>query len=175
LPFEKKKKDSLYRLTDEFSLFYLYFMENNANEGGSIWQLLSQTQSYITWTGYTFESICLKHIPQIKKALGIANVYAKTSSFIKKGTDEEEGLQLDMLIDRNDHVINACEIKFYSAAYTIDKATALEYRNKIARFKELSQTRKQVFFTMITTFGIHQTPQSQGVVDIELTMDDLFE
>jgi hypothetical protein len=175
LPFEKKKKDSLYRLTDEFSLFYLYFMENNPNEGGSIWQLLSQTQSYITWTGYTFESICLKHISQIKKALGIANVYAKTSSFIKKGTDEEEGLQLDMLIDRNDHVINACEIKFYSAAYTIDKATALEYRNKIARFKELSQTRKQVFFTMITTFGIRQTPQSQGVIDIELTMDDLFE
>jgi hypothetical protein len=175
LPFEKKKKDSLYRLTDEFSLFYLCFMENNPSEGGHIWQQLSQTQSYITWAGYTFESICLKHIPQIKKALGISGVYAKTSSFVKKGNGEESGFQFDMLIDRNDHVINACEIKFYAAEFTIDKTVAMHYRNKIARFKELSQTRKQVFLTMITTFGVRPSTQSQGLVDAELTMDDLFD
>lgn len=174
LPFEKKKKDSLFRLTDEFSLFYLYFMENTLAEGSGIWQQFSQTPSYVAWAGYTFESICLKHIPQIKKALGIAGIYTKASSFIKKGSTTEEGFQFDLLIDRNDHVINACEIKFYSAAFHIDKATALQYRNKIARFKELSQTNKQVFLTMITTFGVRPSPQSQGLIDVELTMDDLF-
>ena len=175
MPFGKKKKDKLYRLTDEFSLFYLCFMEPHPNEGGQIWLQLSQTQSYITWSGYTFESICLKHILPIKKALGISGLYATTSSFVKKGTDSEDGLQFDMLIDRNDHVINICEIKFYASAFTMDKAQALIYRNKIARFKAVSQTRKQVFFTMITTFGVQPTPASQGLIDIELTMDDLFE
>ncbi len=52
-PFGKKKKDSLYRLTDEYSLFYLQFIENNRNQGSDIWQKLSQTQSYISWASYS--------------------------------------------------------------------------------------------------------------------------
>ena len=70
-PFGKKKKDTFYRLTDEFSLFYIQFMENKGNKGEGIWQQLSQTQDYKSWSGYTFESICMKHVNQIKKALGI--------------------------------------------------------------------------------------------------------
>jgi AAA+ ATPase superfamily predicted ATPase len=173
-PFGKKKKDTLYRLTDEFSLFYLQFMEDNRQEGAGIWQQLSKTQAYISWAGYAFENICLKHIPQIKKALGISGVYATASSFYKKGTGEEEGVQFDLLIDRKDHVINICEIKFYGAEITIDKAMALEYRNKMAAFKEASRTRKQLFLTMITTFGVKQNQYSLGLVDASLTMDDLF-
>jgi uncharacterized protein len=174
-PFGKKKKDILYRLTDEFSLFYLQFMENNRQSGAGVWQQLSQTQPYITWAGYAFENLCLKHLSQIKKALGISGVFSTASSFLKKGTDAEMGIQFDLLIDRNDHVINICEIKFYAAEVTIDKATAMEYRNKIAAFKESTRTRKQVFLTMITTFGLKPTPHSLGLVDAELTMDALFE
>jgi hypothetical protein len=173
-PFGKKKKDSLYRLTDEFSLFYLHFMENNRQEGTGIWQQLSKTQSYVSWTGYAFENLCLKHLQQIKKALGISGVYSMASSFIKKGNEAEDGVQFDLLIDRNDHVINICEIKFYTAEVTIDKVTAMDYRNKIAVFKESTRTRKQIFLTMITTFGIKQNQYSLGLVDLSLTMDDLF-
>ncbi|MDX2250370.1 MAG: ATP-binding protein [Bacteroidia bacterium] len=175
LPFGKKKKDSLYRLTDEFSLFYFQFMEHNLPGAANIWQQLSKTQTYISWAGYAFENICFKHIPQIKKALGISGVYAIVYSYLKKGNENEEGIQLDLLIDRNDHVINLCEIKFYAAEYTIDKAAAMKYRNRIAKFKETSHTRKQVFLTMITTFGIKENPYSLGLVDSALTMDDLFE
>ena len=175
LPFGKKKKDGLYRLTDEFSLFYLQFMENNRLGGANVWQQLSQTQAYVSWTGYVFESICLKHLEQIKKKLGISGVYTTASSYFKKGTDVNDGIQIDLLIDRNDHVINICEMKFYIAEYTIDRATALKFRNKIATFKEITQTRKQVFLTMITTFGLRQNTYSQGLIDVSLTMDDLFE
>ena len=124
-PSGKKKKDSLYRLTDEYSLFYVRFIENNSSQGEAVWQQISQTQAYISWAGYAFESICLKHLPQIKKALGISGVYSTASSFIKKGNEEEAGIQFDLLIDRNDHVINICEIKFYGAEVTLDKATAM--------------------------------------------------
>ena len=175
LPFGKKKMDSLYRLTDEFSLFYLQFMENNRLAGAGIWQTLSKTQAYMSWAGYAFESICLKHLPQVKKALGIAGVYATASSYVKKGIDGEKGIQFDLLIDRNDHVITICEIKFYAAEFTIDKPTAMEYRNKIATFKEATQTRKQLFLAMISTFGVKQNLHSLDLVDANLTMDDLFE
>ncbi len=175
LPFGKKKKEGLFRLTDEFSLFHLQFMENNRLEGKNIWQQLSKTQTYISWAGYAFESICLKHLQQIKKALGISGVYATASSFYKKGTDDDDGLQFDLLIDRNDHVINICEIKFYNAEYTIDKNKAMGYRNRMAAFKTATNTKKQLFLTVITTFGIKQNTHSLGLVDASLTMDDLFE
>jgi uncharacterized protein len=175
LPFGKTKKDSLYRLTDEFSLFYLQFMENNRLSGTNVWQQLSKTQSYITWAGYAFESICLKHMAQIKKALGISGIFSTASSYFKKGTEEEKGLQFDLLIDRSDQTITICEMKFYNAEFTIDKEMAMDYRNKIATFKETTKTKKQTFFTMITTFGLKQNQHSLGLVDIDLTMDDLFE
>jgi uncharacterized protein len=168
LPFGKKKKEGLFRLTDEFSLFHLQFMENNRLEGKNSWQQLSKTQAYISWAGYAFESICLKHLAQIKKALGISGVYATASSFFKKGTDEEQGMQLDLLIDRADHVINICEIKFHNAEYTIDKDKAMDYRNKMAAFKTATNTKKQLFLTMISTFGIKQNAHSLGLVDASL-------
>jgi hypothetical protein len=107
--------------------------------------------------------------------LGIAGVYATASSYIKKGVDGEPGIQFDLLIDRNDHVITICELKFYGAEFTIDKATAMAYRNKLATFKEATQTRKQIFLAMITTFGVKQNQYSLGLIDASLTMDDLFE
>ncbi len=79
-PFNKKKKGRLYRLTDEYSLFYLQFMEDNSYEETGTWQLLIQTQSYKTWSGYAYENICLKHTAQIKHALGISGVFSTLSS-----------------------------------------------------------------------------------------------
>lgn len=175
LPFGKKKKDSLYRLTDEYSFFYLQFIENNRNQGTNIWQQLSQTQSYISWAGYTFESICLKHLPQIKKKLGISGVFTTASTFIKKGNEGEKGTQIDLLVDRNDHVINICEMKFYNAALTISKSYAMELRNKTAIFKETTGTRKQIFLTIISTFGVKPNKYSLGLVDLEVVIEDLFE
>lgn len=56
-PFGKKKKEKLYRLTDEYSLFYLTFIEYKRKEGLQTWQHLSQTPTYRSWSGYVFESI----------------------------------------------------------------------------------------------------------------------
>jgi hypothetical protein len=173
-PFGKKKKEALYRLTDEYSLFYLRFIEGHQSLGEPVWQSLSKTQQYVTWTGYAFENTCLKHILQIKKALGISGIHATASSYFKKGTDEEQGVQLDLLIDRSDHTINVCEIKFHAAEYILDRASALDFRNKIAAFKTASKTRKQVFLTLITSFGVKQNQFSLGLVDAEVTIDHLF-
>lgn len=173
-PFGKKKKDLLYRLTDEYSLFYLQFIENKKQEGAGTWQHLSQTQSYKTWSGYAFENICLKHIPAIKKALGISGVYSLSSSFYKKGTATEPGAQIDLLIDRNDQVINLFEIKFYAKEYQLTKDYAEQLRQKMNIFQETTQTRKQLFLTLITTFGLKHNPHSLGLVQQTISMADFF-
>ena len=174
LPFGKKSKDKMYRLTDEYSLFYLQFIEKNIHEKGEVWKRLSQTQEYKIWCGYAFENICLKHISEIKKALSIGGVYSISSTFYKKGTKKEKGTQIDLLLDRNDQIINIFEIKFYNKEFTVSKSYAQALKSKLDVFQETTKTRKHLFLTLITTFGITHNEHSLGLIDQVLTIDDLF-
>jgi hypothetical protein len=174
-PFGKKKKDLLFRLTDEYSLFYLKFIENKVHEEESIWLKLSQTQSYKIWSGYAFESICLKHVAQIKKALEIGGIYSQSSSFYLKGTKDSPGAQIDLLIDRNDHVINLCEVKFYQEEFVITKEYAQQLRRKMSVFREATKTKKHLNFVFITTFGLRANSHGSELVAREVSMDALFD
>lgn len=173
--FGKKKKDLQYRLTDEYTLFYLKFIEPNRSEGDGTWKKLSQTQTWKSWSGYAFESICLKHISQIKRALSIGGIYAEASVFLFKGNKELPGCQIDLLIDRNDHVINLFELKFYKEDYLLDKAYANEIRRKIAIFKAATKTKKQIFMTFLTSFPIIENQHALNTIDEALTMDAFFD
>ena len=173
-PFGKKKKGKIYRLTDEYSLFYVHFIEKNKQEGRQTWHHLSQTQTYKSWSGYAFESICIKHLPQIKKSLDIAGVYSNSSSFLLKGTSDQQGTQIDLLLDRKDGIINLFEMKFHNKVFTLNKSYAQSLKEKMDIFQETTQTRKQLFWTMVTTFGIKHNEHSLGLIDSVLTLDDLF-
>lgn len=173
-PFGKKTKEKIYRLTDEYSLFYLQFIEQNRHQGGNPWYQLSQSSTYQSWSGYAFEGICIKHIHKIKQALGIAGVQSLASSFYKKGTDSEVGLQIDLVLDRNDHIINLFEIKFYNKPFVLSKEYADKLRKSLWRFQEITKTRKQMQWAFISTFGLTQNQYSIGLVTHSLTMEDLF-
>lgn len=173
-PFNKKKKNRLYRLTDEYSLFYLRFIEGKDYEGTAVWNHLSQTQGYKSWSGYAFESLCLKHIPQIKKALDIAGIYSLSSSFYQKGTETQEGTQVDLLIDRNDGAINLFEIKFYEDFFLVTKAYAAILRKKRSVFKQITKTKKQIFYVLISAQGLIPNAHSAEIFAQTLTLDDLF-
>jgi uncharacterized protein len=173
-PFGKTKKEMLYRLTDEYSLFYLHFIEKNKMQGKQIWEELSQTQLYKSWSGFAFESLCFKHIDQIKKALGISGIYTEASSYVFKGNEDENGLQIDLLLDRKDNIINLFEIKFYNAVWQLNKADSMDLREKMAAFKRVSKTQKHIFITLIAPFGIRHNEHSLGVVDKYFDLDALF-
>lgn len=170
-PYGKVKKEALYRLVDEFSLFYLKFIYKKKNIN---WQQLSATPAYKTWSGYAFENICFKHIDKIKAALGIASVYTEQSSFYYKGSTSSPGTQIDLLIDRNDNVINICEAKFYDRAFSLDKKYADDLRNTMRIFRERSKTRKSLFLTFISSFGLVPNINSIGFVQQEVKMESLF-
>jgi uncharacterized protein len=173
--FGKKKKDLRYRLTDEYSLFYLKFIEENQGSGQGGWLTISQTQSWKSWSGYAFENLALCHIAQIKKALGISGIYTEASSFYQKGTEQQQGVQIDLLIDRNDHAINLCELKFYNSEIVVTKSMAKDLRIKKSLFQAATQTNKQIFMTLISPFSVLPNEHSIGLLDNSLGMDVFFE
>jgi uncharacterized protein len=173
-PFDKKKKDKIFRLSDEYSLFYLRFIENHVQEEENIWLLLSQTQTYKTWCGYAFENICLQHIPQIKNALGISGIYSTATTYLKIGSTDQNGVQIDLTIDRNDHVINLVEVKFYNTVWNFTKSDAEKLREKQRIFQESTGTKKMISWVVISAFGIKHNAHSLGLVTKSLTFEDLF-
>jgi hypothetical protein len=173
-PFDKRKKDMLYRLTDEYSLFYLRFIERNKDSGDDTWNQLAQTPAAKVWSGYAYENVSLKHLPNIKKALGISGVYTQASTFLHKGTTDERGAQIDLVLDRNDQVINLFEIKFYTTEFTFSEADAKALRHQLWTFREKTSTKKYLMPVLLTTFGMEHNKHSLGLVEKIMTMDDLF-
>lgn len=166
------KKDPLFRLTDEYTQFYLRYVEGTRPGRRGTWQKLSTTPAHRAWAGFTFETICMKHVDAIKEALGISGVRSVEGSWVGKG--DESGAQVDLLIDRDDNVINLCEMKFSNAPFRIDRGYAAELAAKIAAFTSATRTRKSVFITFITTYGIEPNAYRQQLVESEVLADALF-
>ena len=174
VPYGKKKKDTLYRLVDEYSLFYLNFIEGQRAGKKDIWLQNAQNHPYKIWRGYSFENICLKHVEAIKQALGIAGVQTEISSFRSVGTTDRVGVQIDLLIDRNDQCINLCEMKFYNDDFTLTKEEAEKLRRRRSRFQQITKTKKTLFNTLVTTYGVVSNASSSSQVDSVVTMETLF-
>ncbi|MDO6435660.1 ATP-binding protein [Flavitalea sp. BT771] len=169
-PFEKKVKEAMYRLTDQYSLFYLKFMKDKRAFGEGSWLSRIDSPAWRAWSGYAFENICFLHIGNLKKALGISGVYTEISSW----SNAAKGVQIDLLIDRRDQVICLCEIKFSKDPYSITKAYRAELEKKLSAFRTVTATRKSVFLTMITPFGLENNTYSLGFVQNSITMEELF-
>jgi uncharacterized protein len=172
--FGKKQKEIIYRLTDPYSLFYLHFIETNT-DGKDVWLQISTSQKYKSWTGYAFENLALCHIPQIKKAMGMASIYASASTFYQKGASDRGGAQIDLILDRNDHVINLFELKFYDEVFIPTSSFADNLREKKSVFKAATGTNKQLSWVLLSSFGLKHNQYSLGLIDNTLTMDALFE
>ncbi len=167
-PFGKKERATLYQLIDPYSLFYLNFIQDSSPDDENYWININNTPAYHAWSGYAFEMLCLHHVPQIKKALGISGVQTSVASWYN------EKAQIDLLIDRKDQVINLCEMKFSIHPFTIDKKYAENLRNKIGTFQAITNTRKAIFLTLITTHGI--TPNKHSyLAPNKVILEDLFE
>ena len=168
----KGSNDSLYRLTDEYCMFYIKYIVKTKPSKSGVWNKLQGQQSFKIWSGFRFETICIKHVEEIKETLKIAGINSTHGSWLEKKNNS--GAQIDLLLDRSDNVINICEMKFYNSEYTINKKYADEITNKINTFKKSSKTKKSLFVTFITSFGVKENKYSLQHVQNEVTLDDLF-
>ncbi|MBQ9137306.1 MAG: ATP-binding protein [Alistipes sp.] len=171
--FDKKSKQAIYQLIDNYTLFYFKFIQQNENNDEHFWSASIDSAMHRAWSGLAFERLCMAHTQQIKAALGIAGVLSNVYSWRKEADETSDGAQIDLLIDRKDQVINLCEMKYSLSEYAIDAEYEQKLRNKKSAFIDTTNTRKAVHLTMVTTFGIKVNAHS-GIVQNEITLEDLF-
>lgn len=171
----KHYKDALYQLIDNFTLFYFQYMKGNQNNDSHFWTNNIGSPLHRTWSGLAFERVCLQHISQIKKALGISGVLSNVYSW-RTESDEDKGIdktQIDLLIDRNDGVINLCEMKFSGQEYAITEDEEMKLRRRRGNFQNATRTKKAVHITLVTPYGLKRNVHS-SIAQNEITLNDLF-
>lgn len=162
-----KKNEKYYKLIDPFCLFYLNFVENKENLNEEFWKENVDSHSIITWRGLAFENVCFNHIDEIKRALGISGVRTSCSAWADSDT------QIDLLIMRNDNIVNMCELKFYNTEFTISKTYYEILKEREVILSEHIPRRMAIHNTLITTFGLKYNNYSTVFNNI-ITLNDLF-
>jgi len=170
--FLNAKNNKLFQLTDFYSLFYILFVKDRNITDNNFWTITINTPIHNAWAGFSYELLCQSHIEQIRKKLGISGVYTYTSSW--RSRNDDDNVQIDFIIDRNDNVINVCEIKFSRKEFVITKDYDKDLRNKVWTFVEKTRTKKSVHITMLTTYGLTHNEYWNNIQS-EVLLDDLFE
>ncbi len=173
VPYGKSGKSEHYKLIDNFCLFWLKYVEPNTADASFMTDNLT-SDIMKGWRGVAFEEVCWQHIAQIKRALEIGGVKSSLSAWNVKGDDEQEGVQIDLLIIRDDKVVNLCEMKFSGDAYPIEKDEEFKLRRRIETLKGTLSRKQTVHLTLITTYGVAYGKHS-GIVQKHVGMDELFE
>ena len=169
-------KDAIYRLSDFYTLFYMEYVHGNNSLDEQWWSKHFMSRSVESWQGRTFELVGMLHTEAIKRKLGISGIGTSVSSwrYTPPKDSKEKGAQIDMLIQRDDRIINVCEMKFSIGKFTMSSTYADYLRDRIEFFKAKTQTKYAVVQTLVTTYGVAEGINS-GIVQQEVTMDDLFE
>ena len=163
----KVKRDAIYQLVDNYTLFYFKFLDGWKGNDQQFW-----THNYLSprlnaWRGVSFERICFWHIPQIKAALGISGIGADVYSW--RGNDSDgHGAQIDMLIDRADNTISVCEMKYFQDEFEITSEEAERIRHRGVTFANATRSRKAIQNVLVSN------SKYSGIIHRVVTLDDLF-
>lgn len=181
MPLYHKKKGIYYRISDEYTLFYLKWIEpirkNLQKEALSVgnWQEIQNTPEWNNWLGYAFEAVCYKHLPAIRKKLQITpTAIADTWRYVPRKHSKESGAQIDLLFDRRDDAITLCEIKYNDKPYVITKAYLDILKRKMEVFQKRTKTKKQLFIALISAMGLKNNYYAEDICSGIVTLDDLF-
>lgn len=173
-PFQGKKKETLYRLCDPFCSFHLAFVEDNYGTDSNYWTNSRNNGNVSSWRGLAFEDLCMSHVDKIKEALKIGGILSTESAFICQGDAGTKGTQIDLLINRNDHIVNLCEMKFSTSQFVIDNGYAELLQRRIDLLSSLLPSgRQSIHLTFVTTRGIKPNSYS-GIVQKEVLLQDLM-
>ena len=176
------EKGRYYKLIDNYSLFYLYWIEPVKNTllkkslVNGYWDKIKTKSEWHSWSGLAFEAICYEHLPEITKALELSPTSVPgTWRYVSKKNSDEKGAQIDLLFDRDDDAITICEIKYSDKPFVITKEYAMKLEQKLEIFKKITRTSKQLFLVFISANGIKSNQYSEKLVTKVITIDDLFQ
>jgi AAA+ ATPase superfamily predicted ATPase len=165
----RKKKEGTYRLIDEYTLFYLTWIENLGRtfQDPNYWQKQIGKPRYNTWLGQAFEALCFKHIEVLKTVLGISALTTFTYGFRNKIA------QIDLVIERSDRTINLCEMKYTKSPFEMTESEASRIKIRKQELLKKLKTKVQVFTTLVTLFPAKKNKHYLNVIDNELDFEGL--
>ena len=166
-----EKNNPLYlQLVDPFLIFHYHFLSLKTRLH-SYEELVENEGKYNNWRGCAFETLCIQHVDDIKRALGISGV--KTNCYTWNNLGSEDSAQIDLVIERADNIIDICEIKYTDAAFTMDKSYEEKLLHKRDVFKNVTKTKQALKIVMISAHGIKGKAYTEHISEI-ITLEDLF-
>lgn len=167
----KEKKDALFQLIDPYTIFYYEFIKSSKGNDPQYWTHCLNTSTYHTWCGLSFERVCLLHVDQIKHALGISGVISRIYSW--RSNENKPGAQIDLLIDRDDDVIDLCEMKYTKEPWAMTEEDSNDIARKESVFRKETRTPKSVFTVLVSANGVNRNAFSDDIQNV-VVLDDLF-
>ena len=168
---QEKGKPLYLQLIDPFLLFHYHFLDGN-KPLENYEKLISNTGAYVNWRGHAFEILCLLHIDQIKKALGISGIETTTYPWLY--SENKNLTQIDLVIERADRITDICEIKYTDTPYVMSQDSDTSLLKKRDLFKEITETKNAVKIILISAHGTSGTAYMEHISEV-LTINDLFE
>ena len=170
-----KSKQTIFRLADFYTLFYFRYVENNHTRDEQYWQHHFTDRSVESWEGFSFEEVCLRHLPHIKRGLGISGMATEASAwrFVPANDDDRKGAQIDLVIKRADKIIHLVEMKFCERPFTITKDYENRLKERKALFMEMNKLQRGPVHTFITPMGVARGLHS-SFIHSQLTTKELF-
>ena len=169
----KNRKETIYRLVDFFSLFYLKNVLH-AQHSGTNWMKMQRSPQFFSWAGISFEILVAQHLRHLQEALRIGKV---TGCYCwNTDPNADTNAQIDLVIEwhgeRTDYL---CEIKFSENEFTITSDYRQNLLNKVYAFIHSNQHIKShsVMLVMVTTMGVKRNSYS-NCVNASITLDSLF-
>jgi len=163
------KKTKYYRVIDPLCIFYNKFKDKIGKSDNFFKENFDNVKMSV-WRGIAFENVVLNHIKQIKYSLGIIGVNSNESTLYN---NDDNGIQVDLLIERKDNVTDICEIKFYNDIFAISKDYDMIIRHRMNFVKGIVNKRVSLQNVLITTFGLKKNEYSNDFSKV-IILDDLF-
>ncbi len=170
-PERRLPSETVFQLVDFFTMFHFAFIGNNRYRDPQFWTHSVNSPMYNTWVGLSFEKLCLSHLDQIKKALGISGVQTCASSWYSGSSSPKA--QIDLLIDRKDDTVNLCEMKFSRSEYEISSEEEKKLLRRLEVFQSETGTGKSIILTLVTPEGLKKNIHSD-IIQSLIVLDDLF-
>jgi AAA+ ATPase superfamily predicted ATPase len=184
-PINRKSRENIYKLTDEFCLFHFKWIETAPSRhflssGLDYWLQQMQSAAFSSWAGIAFESTCLKHAPLIIKKLGFSAVSCKIGPWVYHALGKEkqranQGAQIDLLFERADRVATVTEMKYYNKEFVLSKEYRTILQRKMDVYKAVAKNNFHVSLAIVSPYGVKQNEHSNGFVSGVVVLEDLFE
>ncbi len=140
----------------------------------NFWSVSQTTQAVRIWCGLAFERVALQHVEAIKRKLGISGVVTRTYGWrFNSGGESADGAQIDLVIERDDKVVNLCEMKYTAAPFTITDEYDRRLKIKREVYAEQTGTNSAIHLTMVSAHGLKNNANASDIQSV-VTLDDLM-